>query len=530
MKKKTASKDSLPFRNYLVIAFIEGSSVMVCELLGAKMIAPVYGTSLFVWSSVIGVTLAALAAGYFIGGFLADRFTGNSLLFTILAAGACLIGLMPVIAEYAMTATMSLGVRMGSLISALLFLLPPLVCMGMTSPVIIRLASGDVQHTGRTAGSVYAVSTVGGIVATFFLGFYAISKWGLTVPTYVTAGILGLLPAAYFLWTKRYLFFLLLLVLMAFPSVKHVFHKDVPSNSSMTVLYKSEGLLGQVLVVKYTEPVEDSIAGRIVLFVNRHPQTSAYTKTGYSLWPYAHCIATIASIQPVGSKALILGLGGGSVADEFLRLGFEVDGCELDDRIARMARSYFNLSSRCKIINDDGRHYVRSTDRKYDLIVFDVFTGETQPSHLLTVESLREVKRILSGKGLVIINNNGFLAGTRGLGSRSIIGTLISVGYDVKFTGTPGTEENRNLIIVASPGTVDMSGLKVERQNECCRAIAQVPIPLPLSSAGDIDLGDALTLVDDRPILDALNVYANETWRRDMWREYDHLFGGMNVF
>jgi len=530
MIKKAAPKDFLPFRHYLVIAFVEGSSVMVCELLGAKMIAPVYGASLFVWSSVIGVTLAALAAGYFSGGFLADRFTGNSLLFTILAAGACFIGLMPVIAEHAMTATMSLGVRMGSLISALLFLLPPLICMGMTSPIIIRLASRDVQHTGRTAGSVYAVSTLGGIVTTFFLGFYAIPEWGLTVPTYVAAGTLGILPAAYFLWTRKRVFFLLLLVIMALPSVKYVFHKDAPGDSSITALYKSEGLLGQVLVVKYTEPARDSSAGKIVLFVNRHPQTSADTKTGYSQWPYVHCIATIASVQPVGSKALILGLGGGSVADEFLRLGFEVDGCELDDRIARVARSYFNLSSRCTIIEDDGRHYVRSTDRKYDLIVFDVFTGETQPSHLLTVESLREVKRILSGSGMVIINTTGFLAGEHGLGARSIIGTLISVGYDVRFIGTPGSEENRNIIIVASPGKVDLSGLKAERQNECCRTIAQVPIPLPLSAAGDIDLRDALTLVDDKPILDALNVYANETWRRDMWREYDRVFGGISVF
>jgi hypothetical protein len=64
---------------------------MVCELLGAKMVAPVYGTSLFVWSSVIGVTLAGLTAGYFAGGFLVDRFTGDSLLFTILAVGACTV-------------------------------------------------------------------------------------------------------------------------------------------------------------------------------------------------------------------------------------------------------------------------------------------------------------------------------------------------------------------------------------------------------------------------------------------------------
>jgi MFS family permease len=125
---------------YLVLSFIEGGAAMAAELLGARMIAPFYGTTLFVWSSVIGVTLAALALGYFLGGYLADRYTRNMLLFSVLAVGSVLLALMPNLAKFSLEATSGMGIRTGSLVSALVFLLPPLVCLGMSSPVIIRLA------------------------------------------------------------------------------------------------------------------------------------------------------------------------------------------------------------------------------------------------------------------------------------------------------------------------------------------------------------------------------------------------------
>lgn len=189
---------------YFIIAFIEGASVMAIEILSAKMIAPFYGTSLYVWSSVIGVTLGGLASGYFLGGFLVDKYTKPSLLFTILIIGSALIGLMNKIGNGIMDATvMSMDVRSGSLVSCLVFLLPPLVCMGMVSPTIIRLAAKDVEHTGRTAGTVYAVSTLGGILMTFLMGFYLIHQWGIRNSTYATALVLGAATIFYGLTTRK---------------------------------------------------------------------------------------------------------------------------------------------------------------------------------------------------------------------------------------------------------------------------------------------------------------------------------------
>ena len=508
-------------RSYLFIAFVEGSAVMASELLGAKMIAPFYGSSLLVWSSVIGVTLAALATGYFVGGYLADRFTGNTLLFTVLAFGAAFVGLMPVSARIIMDATLELGVRVGSLISTLVFLFPPLVCMGMVSPIIIRLASKDVQHTGRTAGTVYAISTLGGIIATFLAGFYAIPTWGITIPALVTASALGVFPILYFLSSKRLPIGAGLVVLLA-----GLFLGLGREKADPTVLYQSEGLLGQVIVSQFEQVVNDTTYRNRVLFVNRLPQANASLPTGYSLWPYVHCASTIASIKPVGSKALVLGMGGGSVADEFLRLGFEVEACEFDERIAEAAKKYFYPHENYPVHLDDARHFIRTTGNRYDIVIFDVFTGEQQPPHVLTAESFQEVKGILAPDGLVLVNFTGVLSGDRGLGARSLIKTLKENGFDLRVLATPGKEESRNLLLVASPTKIDLSGLSVGRQNECCRTITRVPIPLPFTPLEKIPLADAVVLRDDRPILELLNLRVNESWRKQMMVHYHEQFRG----
>jgi spermidine synthase len=510
---------------YLVIAFVEGSAVMVCELLGAKMIAPFYGTSLYVWSSVIGVTLAALATGYFAGGFLADRFTGDRLLFTVLAVGSVAIAAMPMTAPLIMKATVPFGVRTGSLISALGFLLPPLVCMGMISPIIIRLASQDVQHTGRTAGSVYAISTFGGILATFFTGFYAIAAWGVTVPVVVMAAILGMFPFLYFVAGKNFVASLF----VSIPMGALVYGVSFPYGDGALV-YHSEGILGQVLVVDKRQQFDTDSVDVRYLFVNRFSQTNQDVEGGFSYWPYVHAVSTVASVKPAGSRALILGLGGGSVADEFHRLGFVVDGVELDERIAHAATEYFRLDSKCRIVVDDARHFIRTAWGPYDIVLFDVFTGEQQPAHLLTLESFEELRSMLATDGLVLINFTGFLHGGKGLATRSIMKTLLQARYDVRIVATSGAEDRRNLIIIASPGRIDLSGLTVERQNLCCATIGRIPIPFPTAVPPPNTLLDAYILTDNQPILELLNIDASETWRRIMMDEYGAFFEGRPFF
>src|ERR1043166_8387116 len=122
-----------------LVAFVEGAAVMGIELAGAKMIAPFYGTSLYVWAAVLAVTLGGLTTGYFLGGWATFRFDANRILCWVLAMGSFFTAVMPVIALRVMPATSGMGIRAGSLVGSLVLIFMPLACMGMVSPTIIHI-------------------------------------------------------------------------------------------------------------------------------------------------------------------------------------------------------------------------------------------------------------------------------------------------------------------------------------------------------------------------------------------------------
>ena len=154
-----------------ITVFITGASVMVIELLGTRMIAPFYGASIYVWSSLISVTMIALAMGYFVGGRWADsaKRTGLSL---IIALAALTTLLIPWITRPILLATDSLGLRAGAFTSALLLFTPSLTFLGMVSPFAIKLTTKGLDGVGTSSGSIYAVSTVGSVIGTLLLGFF----------------------------------------------------------------------------------------------------------------------------------------------------------------------------------------------------------------------------------------------------------------------------------------------------------------------------------------------------------------------
>ena len=150
--------------------FFTGAAVMVIELLGTRLIAPFYGASLYVWTSLISVTLIALALGYYLGGIWADRTRfGLSL---IIALSGLLTLIIPGLVGPVLLATDPLGLRLGSFISTLILFSPSLIMLGMVGPFAVKLATSTLSDVGTSTGSIYAVSTVGSVVGTLFLGFY----------------------------------------------------------------------------------------------------------------------------------------------------------------------------------------------------------------------------------------------------------------------------------------------------------------------------------------------------------------------
>jgi predicted membrane-bound spermidine synthase len=163
-----------------IIVFICGAVVMIYELAGSRILAPYLGTSIFVWTSLIGVILGSLSLGYYLGGRLADKQAKIETLDLIILATSLLILFVYMIKEGLLGMTVAtLGLKFGSIFAALMLFAPASITMGMVSPYAARLKLNNLENSGRTIGNLYAISTLGSIVGTFMAGFVLIPKLGV---------------------------------------------------------------------------------------------------------------------------------------------------------------------------------------------------------------------------------------------------------------------------------------------------------------------------------------------------------------
>ena len=198
MNLKKKSKYPASFWYLIAISIIEGGAVMAVELLGAKLIAPSYGASLYVWATTLAVTMGGLTTGYLLGGVISEKYPHKLILHYIVLASAIFVTIMPFTSSMIMSATLGMNLKVGIVLSSLCFVFPPLVCFGMVSPLIIRLISREVKEVGNSVGTIYSISTLGGIVTTFLFGFVFIPTMGLDFSTYTTAFALYIFPVYYF--------------------------------------------------------------------------------------------------------------------------------------------------------------------------------------------------------------------------------------------------------------------------------------------------------------------------------------------
>ena len=492
-------------RSIYLFAALEGATVMAVELISARMVAPYFGSSLYVWGTVIGFTLLALAIGYFAGGVLADKYSGPNTLFWVLLMASLFLLLMHVTSQWLTVAFENLDPGLAVILVSLILILPPLVFMGMVPTFLIRRVSTRAGNAGTSTGIVYAISSASGIIALLLFGFLIIPRYGLTMPSIITGLAVGLVPFGKLFARKQY--FSLLFIPFVLFSLWAI--KTQRPGKEVDVRYYSEGLLGQLLVADVSDYHGQKVNDRI-LFVNRIAQTYADKATFTSKWDYPALMSAICSKFPPGSDALILGLGGGTVAN-FLqtRSGFNVDAVELDGRIAQVAREQFALSNNVNVIVDDARHYLEQSEKKYDMIVFDVYRGESPPSHVFTLESLDKTKSLLKQDGLIVLNSNGFLEGKAGQAATSIYKTLVAANLETRIIPTPGPEASRTALFVASRNKQNFqtvrSPLLLHRR--------QVDIETLFLDPQRLDLNDAVVLKDDKPILELLNIRAGNATR-----------------
>lgn len=491
---------SLHNRLLLGLSFVEGGSLMATELMSARMLAPYFGSSLFVWATVLALTLGGLTIGYFLGGTISQHERKDKfLLITLLYCGV-LVMIMPFVAQWILNFAHFLSFRDAVITSGLIIILPPVVGMGMVSPLVVANLDQSAETSGKRAGLVYAISTTGGITYTFLFGFYIIPFFGLIMPSIITGFVLGVIPAALIFkngWKKPGVFALALL----FTTGYHLWQKRLEAGV-IDVLFQQEGILGQVLVADLPVLHNDTIQTERTLFVNRVIQTSYNIKNRrYNDHDYFNVTEDVLTKFPKDSKLLLLGLGGGVIASDAIKKGIRVDAVELDERIIKVARTYFALPDDVNVIKDDARRFINNTSNQYDIIIFDLFRGEETPAHVFTAESMSKTRELLKPGGLALINSNGYYRGDIGKGNRSLFKTIRAMGLFTEIYTTDSLEEKSNSIFV-------LSNSRDAFENKIPSYVKDAFI-----SKDSINIDDAIILTDQRPVLDYLNEDATRKWR-----------------
>ena len=172
---------------------------------------------------------------------------------------------------------------------------------------------------------------------------------------------------------------------------------------------------------------------------------------------------------------------------------YDVNAVEFDKRIIDMSKQVFFLNDSIKAVSEDARYFINNSKDKYNLILFDVFKAEKQPSHIITNESLEKLKSMLDTNGIVLINTHGYFTEKKGLGTQCLLATLKKSGFDLKICTFSEDEDFRNLLIVAS-----RNSLNVTLNNEM--------YPIQYTNLETVNS-------DNNPILESLNASANQAWR-----------------
>ena len=470
-----------------MIVFVCGAALMALELVAARVLAPALGNSIFVWGSVISVVMLALSLGYWLGGQLADRVSAARALPPLIAGAGLLTVLAPAIAVVALPWAAAFGPRAGSLAaSAAIFFLPALL-LATVSPLAVRLAAADgMDRIGRSAGSLYAISTAGSIAGTLATAFWLIPALSLS-PLIVAIG---------------FTLFACSLAALALPQLAETTsgggqpervtaRKRISRPVAAALAIVLTGAVAGGFVLARVTPVSaTNEAGERVLFRAdtqyhrvtvtesdnvRHLRFDATNQSaidiadGYrSTIDYPNYFDLALALKPDAKRVLVLGMGGGAVTKRWWRdyPDMTIDSVEIDPVVVDVAKRYFGLPEdpRLGVFTADARRYVQTTNKAYDVVIVDAYYAESLPFHLTTSEFLSEVKSRMAPDGVLAYNVISPVTGGDSRLFRTTYRTASGVwnhlwAFPIGLSADGTAEKRRNIIVLASDADVSRSEL-----------------------------------------------------------------------
>lgn len=491
--------------------FLSGAALMGLEIVGSRVLAPVFGTSLFVWGALITTFLAALAAGYALGGRLADRRPEPALLASVLFAAGALLILLFAAPDAVLAAASGAPVpdRFRALLAAIVLFGPPSVLMGAVTPFAVRLAAKDLALVGSAAGRLSAVSTAGSILGAFSTAFFLI-------PTFATRPILFGLGVALLVAglavpaprpLRRLVFAALTgaaaaLVFLVGPGISK------PPAPAGTLLYEKETAYHRIRVV-------DQGLRRALYFDNRM-QGYAPARPGVTLeLNYTDGLALSLAFAPRARRVVVIGLGAGMVPTLLAGRAPEIEttSIEIDPEVVVVARKYFAFApdANDRVLVGDGR---RELDRQVDgadVILVDAYFSDSLPFHLVTKEFDELCARKLGPDGVVAVNFGGELTGARNQLFWAALRTLGEVFPRVYVfsaelkAGTTPFKHTAIVVATRSPERLD-PGTIADRARAVAGRLGRPPVAEWAGRLyeGEIRTGDVPVLTDAYSPTDAL--------------------------
>ncbi len=401
-----------------LLVLVSGAVLMGLEIVGSRILAPFFGNSVFVWGSLISLFLIALSAGYYIGGGWSDRHPSRTLLNSIVLAVSAWMFLIPAMARPVCDALLrsGFGEKSGPFLAAGVLFLLPSIGMGMVSPFAIRLATHTVASVGKTAGTLYALSTLGSIVGTMLTTFVLIPALGASAILQGLAASLMLAAILTFPFATRMSAArgLAVAVLAAAAAILAIVPTEASLPRGATLVRELNTPYHHIAVVDVTV---NRVKARQLLFDRFVESMIERDPPHRTLSDYTRYFHLALAAKPDVRRVLFIGAGGGVGPRAFHMhdAEMEIAVVDIDQKVLDVAEADFFLekSPKINLIAADGRSFVRSApDAHYDCILLDAFTiGGRIPFHLVTSEFFKLCRQKLTPGGVFLMNINSAVDG-----------------------------------------------------------------------------------------------------------------------